>query len=43
MTKRDRRKLIKNLIGKAMAIIWKYGSRAGEIYLESELKKLEEK
>jgi len=41
MTKRERRKLVKSIIKEGLALAWKYGSRAAQIWLENELKKLE--
>jgi len=43
VTKRERRKLIKGIIKKGLALAWKYGSRSAELWIENELRKLEGK
>lgn len=43
MTRREHKKLIRELIKKAWPIILKYGLKAGTIWLEGELEKINKK
>ena len=43
MTKKQRISLYKGILKKAIAITWKYGKKSGEMWIENELKKLENK